>query len=457
MPRPVVLVAEPLHADALAALGDAEIRVLDGDDRAALLAAVPDATALLAGPHTVVDAELLAAAPLLKVVARAGVRLASIDVAAATQAGVLVVNAPASHDVSLAELAVGRVLAGARQVGIELDGRVAGVVGIGRVGALVAQRLAALGMAVIAHDPDTRPGRAARLGIRLTDLDTLLAEADVVSIHLPVEPVARPGQVLVAVEREYDEETAPVQAHRKAGLAVAGSVRLALAGELVPDAVNLQVGRVADEIRPGLPLAEKLGRILAALAGGVARRLDVLVRGEITEHDVRILEVAALTGFLSEVVEERVSYVNAPVLAAAREVTVRLLTDPESPDYRNLVGLRATLADGTAISVAGTLIGLAQRERLVELNGFQVDLEPTEHLAFLTYDDRPGVIGTVGRILGEAGINIAGMQVSRTGSDGHQQSQQLIAVCVDSAVPPDTLSAIAAAVAASSARAVDLR
>lgn len=457
MSRPLVLLAEPLTPAALAAFGDSvEVRMVDGADRSVLLGAVSGATALVVGSRTEVDADLLEAARGLKVVARAGVSLDAIDVTAATQVGVLVVNAPASHDISVAELAVGRALAGAREVGIELDGRVAGLVGIGRRGALVAQRLAALGMRVIAHDPEARPGRAAQLGIRLTDLDTLLAEADVVSVHTSAEVSARCGQVLVDAERDYDEDTAPAEAREKAGLAVARSVLLALAGELVPDAVNVQGGLIAPEVRPGLPLAEKLGRIFTALSrgvvGGAVTRVEVIVRGEITDHDVRILEVAALAGVLSDLAEEHVSYVNAPLLASRHGLAARLLTDPESPDYRSLVGVRGTLADGTTVSVSGTLIGLGQRERLVEVNGFEVDLEPTEHLAFLTYADRPGVIGTVGRILGEAGVNIAGMQVSRVGPG----AQQLIAVSVDSAVRPDTLADIAAAVEATTAQTVDL-
>ena len=193
------------------------------------------------------------------------------------------------------------------------------------------------------------------------------------------------------------------EAQEKAGIAVARSVRLALSGELVPDAVNVQGGVIAEDVRPGIPLVEKLGRIFTALAGEVAQQIDVEVRGEITEHDVKVLELAALKGVFADVVEDQVSYVNAPLLAAERGTEVRLVTDPESPDHRNLITIRGTLADGSQVSVSGTLIGIAQKERLVEVNGFVVDLEPTEHLAFFTYEDRPGMVGTVGKILGDAG------------------------------------------------------
>jgi D-3-phosphoglycerate dehydrogenase len=229
-------------------------------------------------------------------------------------------------------------------------------------------------------------------------------------------------------------------------------VRLALHGELVPDAVNVQGGVIAEEVRAGVPLAEMLGRIFTAVAGEVAQTLDVEVRGEITAFDVKVLELSALKGVFSDVVEEQVSYVNAPLMAAERGTAVRLVTDPDSPDHRNLVTVRGTLLDGSQVSVSGTLVGIAQRERLVEVNGFPVDIEPTEHLAFLTYGDRPGVIGVLGRMLGEAGINIAGMQVARDSRGG----RALMAVSVDSAIPADLLERIAQEVDAEAARTVRL-
>ena len=242
------------------------------------------------------------------------------------------------------------------------------------------------------------------------------------------------------------------EAQEKAGIAVARSVRLALAGELVPDAVNVQGGVIAEDVRPGIPLTEKLGQIFTGVAGEVAQQLDVEVRGEITEHDVKVLELAALKGVFSSVVEDQVSYVNAPLLAAERGVAVRLVTDPESPDHRNLITIRGTLADGSQVSVSGTLVGIHQKERLVEVNGYDIDIEPTDHLALFMYDDRPGMVGTVGQILGDAQINIAGMQVSRDTKGG----QALVALSVDSAIPAETLLEIEAAISATSIRAIDL-
>lgn len=527
MSKPVVLIAEELSPATIEALGSGfDIRHCDGADRAQLLAALPTADALIVRSATQVDAEAISTARRLRVIARAGVGLDNIDVRAATHAGVMVVNAPTANVVSAAELAIALMLAAARHVspahaalrqgewmrsrytGTELFEKTLGIVGLGRIGVLVAQRLSAFGMRVIAYDPYVQAGRAARMGVRLVDLDTLLREADFMSVHLPktAETVgligdeelarAKPSLVLVNAARGgiVDEDAlyaalkegriraagldvfahepstdSPLlelenvvatphlgasteEAQEKAGLAVARSVRLALAGELVPDAVNVQGGVIAEDVRPGIPLTEKLGRVFTGLAGEVAQQVDVEVRGEITDHDVKVLELAALKGIFTDVIEEQVSYVNVPLLAAERGTAVRLVTDPECPDHRNLITIRGTLADGSTVSVSGTLIGLNQRERLVEVNGFDVDLEPTDHLAFCSYADRPGVVGTIGGILGDAGINIAGMQVARDTPGG----RALVALSVDTATRPDVLAEIQAAIEATAVRAVDL-
>lgn len=527
MTKPVVLIAEELSPATIEALGpDFEVRQCDGSDRPALLDAVVDADALLVRSATKVDAEVLAAARRLKVVARAGVGLDNVDVKAATQAGVMVVNAPQSNIVSAAELAVGLLLAAARHIapanaalkqgewkrskysGVELYEKTAGIVGLGRIGALVAQRLAAFGMTVIAYDPFVAAGRAAQMGVRLVALDDLLRTSDVISVHLPktAETVGiigqdqlalvKPSVILVNAARggivdetalaaalkegrvagagldvyatepctdsplfEFESVVATPhlgasteEAQEKAGVSVARSVRLALAGELVPDAVNIQGGVIAEEVRPGIPLAEKLGRFFTALAGTVPSQLDIEVRGEITAHDVRVLELAALKGIFSDVVEEPVSYVNAPVLAADRGVGVTLRTDAESPDYRNLLTLRGTLAGGTQVSVSGTLTGQRQVAKLVEIDGFDIEVTLAEHMAVFRYEDRPGIVGTVGRILGEAGVNIAGMQVSRDRKGGHA----LVAMTVDGAIPTHVLEEIVTEIGAETARQVDL-
>jgi D-3-phosphoglycerate dehydrogenase len=242
------------------------------------------------------------------------------------------------------------------------------------------------------------------------------------------------------------------EAQEKAGTQVARSVRLALAGEFVPDAVNVQGGAVAEEIKPGLPLAEKLGRIFTGLAGGAPIQIDVQVRGEIAALDVSVLQLAALKGVFIDVVEDPVSYVNAPLLAKERGVEVSLETIEESPDWRNMISLRGTLPDGQVVSVSGTLTGRRQAEKLVEVNGFDMEIAPAEHMVFLTYADRPGVVGIVGQILGSQGINIAGMQVCRDARGGHA----LIVLTVDSALPPAILTEITSSIGAVVGRAVDL-
>jgi D-3-phosphoglycerate dehydrogenase len=525
---PVVLVAEELAPSAIAVLsGEFEVRQVDGADRAALLPAIADVDAVIVRSATRIDAEALAAATRLRVVARAGVGLDNIDVPAATARGVLVVNAPTSNIVSAAEHAVALLLSVARRIpqasaslrggewkrsaftGVELTDKTVGVVGLGRIGVLFAQRMSAFGTRLLAYDPYVPAARAAQIGVRLVALDELLRESDVISVHLPktAETVGligerelalcKPGVILINAARGglvdehalaqalkegriggagldvyatepctdsplfgFDNVVATphlgastAEAQDKAGLAVARSVKLALQGEFVPDAVNVQAGGVvAEEVRPGLPLAEKLGRVFTALAAGVASQLTVEVRGEIAAYDVSVLQLSALKGVFADVVEEPVTFVNAPLLANERGVELALVTTADSPDYRNLVTLRGTLPTGEQLSVSGTLSGPRHIEKLTEVDGFDVDVVPVDHMAFLRYEDRPGIVGIVGRVLGDAGVNIAGMQVSRREAGG----DALMVLTVDSAIPPEALSEIARSVGATSARPVDL-
>jgi D-3-phosphoglycerate dehydrogenase len=207
------------------------------------------------------------------------------------------------------------------------------------------------------------------------------------------------------------------EAQEKAGVSVARSVRLALAGELVPDAVNVSSGDIAEEVRPGISLVEKLGRVFTAVAGAVPAQLDIDVRGEITQHDVSVWKLVALKGLFTDVVEDPVTYVNAPVLAEQRDCQVRLVTSPDAGDFRNITTLRGTLADGTVVSVAGTLTGPKMVEKLVGVDDYDLEVPLSPHMLVFEYSDRPGVIGSIGQILGDSGINIGGMQVSRRGDN----------------------------------------
>ncbi len=221
----------------------------------------------------------------------------------------------------------------------------------------------------------------------------------------------------------------------------------------MPDAVNVAGGVIAEDVRPGIPLIEKLGRIFTALAHDSMTAIDIEVAGEIAALDVKALELAALKGIFTDIVSEQVSYVNAPVLAEQRGIAVRLITTPDVDDYRNLLTIRGALSDGTQLEVAGTLTGPKQIQKLVGVNGYDLEIPISEHLLVLLYQDRPGVIGALGRILGEADINIAGMQVARNAEGG----QALSLLTVDSSVPQEVLETVREAIGATVAREVDLQ
>ncbi|MFC7534323.1 phosphoglycerate dehydrogenase [Actinoplanes sp. GCM10030250] len=527
----VVLVTEELAPAALDLLAeDFEVRQVDGTDRPALLAALAGADAVIVRSATSIDAEALASAPRLRVVARAGVGLDNVDLPAATARGVLVVNAPTSNIVSAAEQAVALLLAVARHTatasatlkagawrrslftGVEVQGKTVGVVGLGRIGVLFAQRMAAFGVRLIAYDPYVQPARAAQLGVRLVGLDDLLRESDFVSVHLPrtpetlgligekelalVKPTVRiinaargglvderalaealaEGRVAGAGLDVYETEpmtesplfgfpnvvatphlgASTFEAQDKAGVAVARSVRLALRGEFVPDAVNVRAGSAVDEdVRPLLPLAERLGRVFTAVAGGIAARATVEVRGAVVAHDVTVLELAILKGLFAPVVEEPVTYVNAPHLAADRGVEVELATVEDAGEHANLITVRGALPDGRTVAVAGTVVisGTRETAKLVEVDGFELDLAPEGVLLFFRYPDRPGVVGKIGTTLGRAGVNIAAMQVAREAAGG----EALMVLTVDSAVDPEVLTTVGDGIGATRAAVVDLR
>jgi D-3-phosphoglycerate dehydrogenase len=526
---PVVLIAEELAPAAIDVLThDFDVRHVDGTDRPALLAALAEAHAVIVRSATVIDAEAIAAAPRLRVVARAGVGLDNVEIPAATARGVMVVNAPTSNIVSAAEQALALLLAVARNTaaasaslksgewkrskytGVEISGKTVGVVGLGRIGVLFAQRIAAFGTRLIAYDPYVQPARAAALGVRLVGLEELLRESDFISIHLPKTPetagligaaelaIVKPGVRIVNAARGglVDEQAladaiaegrvagagidvyakepctasplfafdsvvatphlgaSTVEAQDKAGLAVARSVKLALRGEFVPDAVNVQAGGVvAEDVRPLLPLAEKLGRVFTAVAGGVAASVTVEVRGEVAGNDVGVLTLAAAKGLFASVVEEQVTYVNAPIIAADRGVQIGLSTSTETIDHPNLVSLRGVLPDGRRVCVSGTyLAGPREAWKLTELDDFELELDADGVLMFFRYSDRPGVVGAVGTLLGSAGVNIAAMQVARREAGG----AALMTLTVDNTVGADLLARAAAAIGATAASVVDL-
>ena len=525
--KPVVLIAEELSPATVEALGpDFDVVNVDGTDRPALLAALAKADAILVRSATQVDAEAIAAAPKLKVVARAGVGLDNVDIKAATAAGVMVVNAPTSNVVSAAELAIAQMLGLARHVpdanqslkagewkrsqftGAELYEKTVGIVGLGRIGGLVAQRLAGFGVELIGYDPYITPARAEAMGVKLASLEEVMKQSDFITIHIPKTPettgmistaqfaIAKPNLRIVNCSRGgiIDEAalytalstnqiagagldvfvTEPPkdnplltlknilvtphlgastdEAQEKAGISVAKSVRLALAGDLVPDAVNVAGGNIDSSVKPGINLIEKLGQVLFGISGGNVSAIEVEVRGEIAVHDVSVLKLAGLKGFFQNAVTEQVSYVNAPLLADQRGIDVKLVVDTNSDEYRNVTTIKATLADGTTASVSGTVIGPKLHQKITNINGYDVELALAEHLVLMVYGDRPGIVAIYGKAFADAGINIAAMQIARQQKGG----KALSVITVDSPVDAAVLEAVRVAIEADVMKAIDI-
>ncbi|WP_423059065.1 phosphoglycerate dehydrogenase [Brevibacterium linens] len=528
MPKPVVLIAEELSPATIDALGgDFEIRHTEGADRSQLLPAIADADAILVRSATQVDAEAIAAAKNLKVIARAGVGLDNVDVPAATSAGVMVVNAPTSNIISAAELTMAHILGSARYfgagntslkagewnrkkyTGVELYEKTLGIVGLGRIGGLVAERAKAFGMRLVGYDPYITQARAAQMGVEVLDLPGLLAVSDFVTVHMPKTPetigmisteelkAAKPGARFINVARggiideaalaeavsngevggagidvwsvEPPEHSALMdldsvnvtphlgasthEAQEKAGVAVAKSVRKALAGELVPDAVNVAGGAIHEDVRPGIPLAERLGRVVNALADSSVTHFKVEVNGEIADKDVSVLKLSALKGLFKDVVSDQVSYVNAPLLAEERGIGVELVTDPYCESFRNITRLTATTSSGQRISVSGTVTGPKLVQKLTEVDGYSLEIELTDNLLIFRYEDRPGIIGQLGLALGANNVNIAGMQVSPASTS----NEALSVLAVDSVVSDEVVKAVAGAVNASAFTGVSLQ
>ena len=200
-----------------------------------------------------------------------------------------------------------------------------------------------------------------------------------------------------------------------------------------------------------LPLAEQLGSLACGLASDAVERIEVEVFGEIAEHDVRVLELSALKGVFQILVHDPVSFVNAPVLAEQRGVDVVMRTDVRSDDHRSLVRVILTQTNGERVSLAGTVTGSRNVAKVVEVDSFDVDVPVSDHMAFFRYHDRPGIVGVVGKVLGDIKVNIGGMQVSRDDT-GHA----LIVLTVDSAIPAETVEAITTSIGGHSGRCVDL-
>lgn len=468
--------------DKLRAAGH-EVDVQLGLSPEALVDVVAGAHALIIRSATEVTADVLAAGTDLVVVGRAGIGLDNVDVDSATKRGVLVVNAPQSNVLSAAEQTMALLLAMARNVaqadaalkqgrwersawtGIELHGRTLGIVGLGRIGKLVAERAHAFGMQLIGYDPFVSDERAREMSVELVGLDELAARADIVTLHVARTPEtvgligaefmakARPGIRIVNVARGgivdeaalydalvsgqvagaaldvFDAEPctdSPLfglpnvvvtphlgasthEAQDKAGVTIAEQVGLALAGDFVPFAVNIDAAEVAGTLVPYLPLAEKLGALLGSMGrDAVGSKVEIAYEGEIGGFDNRLVTLAAAKGLLSQLVDEPVSFVNATGLLAELGIVFNVVASSKSRDYVNRLAI-----SGEQRSLTATLIGLRDEARIIQIDGHVIDVPPSPHMLIVRNDDRPGVIGRVGTILGDAGINIDNMDVGR--------------------------------------------
>ncbi|MGH1501957.1 MAG: phosphoglycerate dehydrogenase [Acidimicrobiales bacterium] len=505
-----ILVTEEIAETGLELLRSSghEVDIQTGKSPEEIHALLPGAAALIIRSATTVTPEMLDAGTDLIVVGRAGIGLDNVDVEYATKRGVMVCNAPQSNIITTAEQTLNLIMAQARNTaaadasvragkwerskftGMELHGKTLGIVGLGRVGALVAERAKAFGMNLIAHDPFVSADRARELSVELVTLDELAAQADVVTLHVIKTPetlgligadffakakdgirivnVARGGVIdedaladalesgkvaaagldVFASEplgesrlRDFPNVTlAPhlgastAEAQLKAGVTIAEQVQLALANEFVPFAVNIDAAEVAGILKPYLPLAEELGALFASMVGELPSEIEVVFEGKIGGYDASLATLAASKGMLCSG-DDPVSFVNVGALLDEQGVSVKAVSSTASNDFVNLLSIR-----GGGRELAATLFGLRQAARIVMVDGHDVDVPPRDQMLLVSNDDRPGMIGQVGTILGDAGVNIDDMDVGRTSA--HDNAVMVIAV--DRPVPAEVVAALKA-------------
>jgi D-3-phosphoglycerate dehydrogenase len=501
--RPKILVREEI-AEAGIELLRSKFDV-DVDGQSDLAQIIDRYDAIVIRSATKLTADLIERADRLKVIGRAGVGVDNVDVDAATRRGIVVANAPDSNVVSAAEHTIGLLVALARNIpqahaalkegrwertewgGVELAEKTIGVLGFGRIGQQVARRALGLQMRVLAYDPFVSAERARELGVETASFDDVLARADFLTLHLPLNEDTRAvidakaiakmkdgvrlvnaargelvdetallealqsGKMAAAALDVFGEEpyTGPLlqvanvvatphlaastdEAQDRAGLIVAEQVAAALDGGLVTNAVNIpSIGAEDLEVLgPFVPLAAKLGRLALELARGETSKISLEYYGELAAYDTRLLTVAALNGAFQGRTDQPVNYVNAPLVAAERGIEVVEERRRSSRDYTNLIAISAGAA-----RVAGTTIGRDHRQWLVSAFDFELEIELAPRMIFLRYDDVPGVIGRVGTLLGEAGVNIANMAVSRNREAG----KALMALSIDSPAPAELM------------------
>ncbi len=455
----------------------------------------PQELAAIVGPYhglvvrsaTKVTAEVIAAAKNLRVIGRAGVGLDNVDADAATQRGIIVMNVPAGNTISTAEHTVTMMLALARRipqasaslrggawerakfVGTEVFGKTLGIVGLGKIGTEVAKRAQAFGMEVLAYDPFLSTQKAQQLEIQLADLPTIYAQADFITVHVPLTDETRgmigakemaqmkkgvrlincarggiiheqqladaitSGQVAGAAIDVFEQEPPPKdhplikldqvvcvphlgasteEAQFNVAIEVVKQVADALLGRGIRNAVNMPSldAQTMKALQPYITLGERIGSLAAQLTGKIAE-VCVTYVGELTGHDTSAVTMAVLKGLLTPIVGENVNYVNAALIAAERGIKLVEAKASQLDEYANLLALEVR-GDGKTLAIAGTLS--ARREpRIVKIDRYAVEVAPEGCLLVIRNQDKPGIIGGLGTLLGKANINIAGMSNGR--------------------------------------------
>lgn len=468
--------------------------------------------ALLVRSGTQVTEDIIKEADNLKVIGRAGVGTDNIAVDAATREGILVLNAPGGNTIAAAEHAVAMMFAIARKIpqanmslknkkwekkpfmGVELNQKKMGILGLGRIGSEVAKRANGLEMEVLAYDPYISEKKATKMEINVMALDEVLKHADFISLHLPkteetenlideskielmkddafiincargglldeaaLYEALKDGKLAGAALDVFEEE--PLQDYRlveldnvvatphlgastqEAQALVAGDVAeqviQALKGEPVNTAVNVPSvpEDIATDIKPYIPLTRNMGSFFAQVFGGKIQEVQVEYYGDITNYPLKPLTNTFLKGLFSEIVKDQINYVNAPVIAEERGINIVEKKSSRKKDYQNLIEARVKTDEGERV-IAGTLFGKYD-PRFVRIGNYKVDVMPTKHLLVINYIDTPGMIATVSKILGDRSINIAGMQVGRRAVGG----DAIMVMQVDTRVDRETLDAI---------------
>lgn len=485
-----VLITDPLSEFGIQQLLDAsDVEVVRKTNLSPsdLLEIIGDYDALLVRSQTQVTADVFAAGKKLKAVGRAGVGVDNIDINAATQAGVPVINAPDGNTISTAEHSFAMLMAVARNIpqahkkladgtwdrksfqGVELNKKVLGIIGMGRIGSEVAKRAKAFGMTVMGYDPFMTEERAQKMGVTNATVDEICRQADFITVHTPLTKETRhiissrefakmkdgvrlincarggiidekalyeaitTGKVAGVALDVYEEEppvdnpliglpqvvhtphlgASTVEAQENVAVDVSEEILKVLRGQPFKNAVNLPSipADVMEKVQPYFTLGEKLGHFLAQVTVGSVSEIEIKYSGELTDVDTAPLTRTVLKGVLSFRLGEGVNYVNAPLLAKVRDITVTERKAAQNRGFTNLLTVSLKTSQETR-TVAGTRLN-GYGARIVKIDDYAIDVAPEGYLLYIHHNDRPGVIGRVGSILGTNGVNIATMQVGR--------------------------------------------